>query len=93
MLKSTKSKERIVNTMKLQIEANNRIFGIEIYVDRLKNKFKKIFKTLLTIIGTLSLCLLCSIEVNKDLSLGMTILIYSTLWALFIIGVLAIDNK
>ena len=79
--------------MKLQIETKNRILGLEIDVEYFKNKFKKAFKTLLTIIGTLSLCLLCSIEVNKDLSLGMTILIYSTLLALFIIGVLAIDNK
>lgn len=79
--------------MKLQIETKNRMIGLEIDVEYFKNKFKKAFKTLLTIIGTLSLCLLCSIEVNKDLSLGMTILIYSTLLALFIIGVLAIDNK
>ena len=79
--------------MKLQIETKNRTIGLEIDIEYFKNKFIKIFKNLLTIIGTLSLCLLCSIEVNKDLSLGMTILIYSTLLALFIIGVLAIDNK
>ena len=79
--------------MKLQIETKNRVVGLEVDIDYFKNKFKKAFKTLLTIIGTLSLCLLCSIEVNKDVSLGMTILIYSTLLALFIIGVLAIDNK
>lgn len=79
--------------MKLQLETKNRVVGVEVDIDYFKNKFKKAFKTLLTIIGTLSLCLLCSIEVNKDLSLGMTILIYSTLLALFIIGVLAIDNK
>ena len=79
--------------MKLQIETKNKMIGLEIDVDYFKNKIKKIFKNLLTIIGTLSLCLLCSIEVNKDVSLGMTILIYSTLLALFIIGVLAIDNK
>ena len=78
--------------MKLQIETKNRVVGLEVDIDYFKNKFKKAFKTLLTIIGTLSLCLLCSIEVNKDVSLGMTILIYSTLLALFIIGVLAIDN-
>ena len=79
--------------MKLQIETKNRILGLEIDVEYFKNKFKKAFKTLLTIIGTLSLCLLCSIEVDKNVSLGMTILIYSTLLALFIIGVLVIDNK
>lgn len=79
--------------MKLQLETKNRVVGVEVDIDYFKNKFKKAFKTLLTIIGTLSLCLLCSIEVNKDLSLGMTILIYSTLLALFIIGVLVIDNK
>lgn len=79
--------------MKLQIETKNRVVGLEVDIDYFKNKFKKAFKTLLTIIGTLSLCLLCSIEVDKNVSLGMTILIYSTLLALFIIGVLAIDNK
>ena len=79
--------------MKLQLETKNRTIGLEIDVECFKNKFKKAFKTLLTIIGTLSLCLLCSIEVDKNVSLGMTILIYSTLLALFIIGVLAIDNK
>lgn len=79
--------------MKLQLETKNRTVGVEVDIDYFKNKFKKIFKTLLTIIGTLSLCLLCSIEVDKNVSLGMTILIYSTLLALFIIGVLVIDNK
>lgn len=79
--------------MKLQLETKHRTVGVEIDVDYFKNKFKKAFKTLLTIIGTLSLCLLCSIEVDKNVSLGMTILIYSTLLALFIIGVLVIDNK
>ena len=79
--------------MKLQLETKNRTVGVEVDIDYFKNKFKKAFKTLLTIIGTLSLCLLCSIEVDKNVSLGMTILIYSTLLALFIIGVLAIDNK
>ena len=79
--------------MKLQLETKNRVLGLEIDVEYFKNKFKKAFKTLLTIIGTLSLCLLCSIEVDKSTSLGITALIYLTLLGLFVLGVLAIDNE
>ena len=79
--------------MKLQIETKNRTIGLEVDVDYFKNKFKKAFKTLITIIGTLSLCLLCSIEVDKNTSLEITALIYLTLLGLFVLGVLAIDNE
>lgn len=79
--------------MKLQLETKNRVLGLEIDVDYFKNKFKKAFKTLITIIGTLSLCLLCSIEVDKNTSLEITALIYLTLLGLFVLGVLAIDNE
>ena len=79
--------------MKIQLETKSRTIGLEIDVEYFKNKFKKAFKTLLTIIGTLSLCLLCSIEVDKNTSLGITALIYLTLLGLFVLGVLAIDNE
>lgn len=79
--------------MKLQLETKNRTIGLEVDVDYFKNKFKKAFKTLITIIGTLSLCLLCSIEVDKNTSLEITALIYLTLLGLFVLGVLAIDNE
>lgn len=79
--------------MKIQLETKSRTIGLEIDVEYFKNKFKKIFKNLLTIIGTLSLCLLCSIEVDKNTSLGITALIYLTLLGLFVLGVLAIDNE
>lgn len=80
--------------MKLQIETKNRIVGVEIDVDYFKNKFKKLFKNLLTIIGAISLCLLCSIELDKNTNLGITALIYLALLGLFVLGIIALnDNK
>lgn len=77
--------------MKLQIETKNKIMGIEINVDYFKNKFKIFFKNLLGALSIISLCLLCSIEIKPEVSFTTTVLIYSGLMSLFILGMI-IDN-
>lgn len=77
--------------MKIEIKTNKKIFGIEIYVDRLKYKVKKFLKNLLGALSIISLCLLCSIEIKPEVSFTTTVLIYSGLMSLFILGMI-IDN-
>lgn len=77
--------------MKLQIETQNKIMGIEINVNLLKYKFKKFFKNFLGALSIISLCLLCSIEIKPEVSFTTTVLIYSGLMSLFILGMI-IDN-
>lgn len=74
--------------MKIEIKANNRIFGIEINVNYIKHKLKKFLKNLLGALSILSMCLLCSIEVKENVSPLMTTLIYLGLLAVFTIGML-----
>jgi len=77
--------------MKLQIETKNKIRGVEIDVDYFKNKFKIFFKHFLGALSIISLCLLCSIEIKPEVSFTTTVLIYSGLMSLFILGMI-IDN-
>ena len=77
--------------MKLQIETKNKIMGIEIDVNYFKYKFKKFVKNLLGALSIISLCLLCSIEIKPEVSFTTTVLIYSGLMSLFILGMI-IDN-
>lgn len=74
--------------MKIEIKANNRIFGIEIYVDRLKYKFKKFFKNFLGALSVVSLFLLCTMEIKQEVSPLMTMAIYFGLLAIFTVGIL-----
>lgn len=77
--------------MKLQIETKNRTVGLEVDVKLLKYKFKKFFKNFLGALSIISLCLLCSIEIKPEVSFTTTVLIYSGLMSLFILGMI-IDN-
>ena len=77
--------------MKIEIKSNNKIFGVEIDVDLLKYKFKNFVKKLLGALSIISLCLLCSIEIKPEVSFTTTVLIYSGLMSLFILGMI-IDN-
>lgn len=74
--------------MKIEIKANNKIFGIEIYVDRLKYKFKKFIKNLLGTLSVVSLFLLCTMEIKQEISPLMTTLIYFGLLSVFALGML-----
>lgn len=74
--------------MKIEIKANNKIFGIEIYVDRLKYKFKKFIKNLLGTLSVVSLFLLCTMEIKQETSPLMTTLIYFGLLSVFALGML-----
>lgn len=77
--------------MKIEIKTNKKIFGVEIDVKLLKYKFKKFVKNLLGALSIISLCLLCSIEIKPEVSFTTTVLIYSGLMSLFILGMI-IDN-
>lgn len=77
--------------MKLQIETKHKIMGIEINTDLLKYKVKKFLKNLLGALSIISLCLLCSIEIKPEVSFTTTVLIYSGLISLFVLGMI-IDN-
>ena len=74
--------------MKIEIKANNKIFGVEIYVDRLKYKIKKFLKNLLSALGIIALFLLGTMEVKENVSPLMTLIIYFSLLAVFTIGML-----
>ena len=78
--------------MKIELETKNKIMGIEIDVNYFKYKFKKFVKNLLGALSIISLCLLCSIEIKPEVSFTTTVLIYSGLMSLFILGMI-IDNK
>ena len=77
--------------MKLELKTKNRTVGLEINVDLLKYKFKKFIKNLLGALSIISLFLLCSIEIKPEVSFTTTVLIYSGLMSLFILGMI-IDN-
>lgn len=77
--------------MKIEIKTNKKIFGVEIDVNYFKYKFKKFVKNLLGALSIISLCLLCSIEIKPEVSFTTTVLIYSGLMSLFILGMI-IDN-
>ena len=74
--------------MKLQIETKNRTVGLEIDVDCLKYKFKKIVKNLLGALGFIALFLLGTMEVKENVSPLMTMAIYFGLLAIFTVGIL-----
>lgn len=78
--------------MKIEIKANNRIWGIEINVDYIKYKLKKFLKNLLGALGFVALFLLGSMEVNPEVSPLMTILIYMSLLTMLMIGLIAISS-
>lgn len=77
--------------MKIEIKTNKKIFGVEIDVNYFKYKFKKFVKNLLGALSIISLCLLCSIEIKPEVSFTTTVLIYSGLMSLFVLGMI-IDN-
>ena len=77
--------------MKIELKVNNKIFGVEIYVDRLKYKIKKFLKNLLSALGIIALFLLGSIEIKPEVSPLMTILIYMTLLTMLMIGLIAMS--
>ena len=80
--------------MTIEIKTKNKTFGLYVDVDYLKNKIKTIFKNLLGAIGIISMCLLCCIEVKATVSVFTTALIYLSLFGLFVLGMIAInDNK
>lgn len=74
--------------MKLQLETKNRTIGLEINVDCLKFKIKKFFKSLLGALAIISMCLLCSIEIKDTVSPLMTMIIYFSLLAIFMLGMI-----
>lgn len=74
--------------MKIEIKANNKIFGIEIDVKLLKYKFKKFVKNLLGALSVVSLFLLCTMEIKQETSPLMTLIIYFSLLAVFTIGMI-----
>lgn len=78
--------------MKIEIKANNRIWGIEINVDYIKYKLKNFLKNLLGALGFVALFLLGSMEVNPEVSPLMTILIYMSLLTMLMIGLIAISS-
>lgn len=77
--------------MKIEIKTNKKIFGVEIYIDLLKYKFKNFVKKLLGVLSFVSLFLLCTMEIKPEVSFTTTVLIYSGLMSLFILGMI-IDN-
>ena len=77
--------------MKLQLETRNKIVGVEIDVTLLKYKFKNFVKKLLGVLSFVSLFLLCTMEIKPEVSFTTTVLIYSGLMSLFILGMI-IDN-
>ena len=74
--------------MKLQLETKNRTVGLEIDVEILKYKFKKIVKNFLGALGFIALFLLGTMEVKENVSPLATILIYFGLLAVFTIGII-----
>ena len=74
--------------MKIEIKANNRIWGIEINVDYIKYRLKNFLKNLLGALGFVALFLLGSMEVNPEVSPLMTILIHFGLLSVFALGML-----
>lgn len=74
--------------MKLQIETQNKIMGIEINVNLLKYKFKKFFKNFLGALGFIALFLLGTMEVKETVSPLATTLIYFGLLSIFALGML-----
>ena len=77
--------------MKIEIKAKNKIWGIEINVDYIKYKIKKLLKNLFSGLGIIALFLLGTMEVKETVSPLMTILIYMTLLIIFIIGLIAMS--
>ena len=78
--------------MKIEIKANNRIWGIEINVDYIKYRLKNFLKNLLGALGFVALFLLGSMEVNPEVSPLMTILIYMSLLTMLMIGLIAMSS-
>ncbi len=74
--------------MKIEIKANNRIWGIEINVDYIKHKLKKFLKNLLGVLSIVSLFLLCTMEIKSEVSPLMTTLIYLGLLGIFTLGII-----
>ena len=74
--------------MKLELETRNKIVGVEIDVNLLKYKFKKLIKNLLGTLSVVSLFLLCTMELKPEVSPLMTILIYFGLLSVFTLGIL-----
>ena len=74
--------------MKLQIETKNRTVGLEIDVELLKYKFKKFIKNLLGALSVVSLFLLCTMEIKQETSPLMTMIIYFSLLAIFMLGMI-----
>lgn len=74
--------------MKLQLETKNRTIGVEIDVDCLKYKFKKIVKNLLGALGFIALFLLGTMEVKENVSPLATMFIYFGLLAIFSLGII-----
>lgn len=74
--------------MKLQIETQNKIMGIEINVNLLKYKFKKFFKNFLGALGFIALFLLGTMEVKENVSPLATMFIYFGLLSIFALGML-----
>ena len=74
--------------MKIEIKANNRIWGLEINVDYIKYKLKKFLKNLLGVLSIVSLFLLCTMEIKPEVSPLMTMIIYFGLLGVFALGML-----
>lgn len=80
--------------MTIEIKTKNKTFGLYVDFDYFKNKIKTIFKNFLGAIGIIAMCLLCCIEVKDNVSVFTTALIYLSLFGLFVLGMIAInDNK
>lgn len=74
--------------MKIEIKANNKIFGVEIDAEILKLKFKKFIKNLLGALGFIALFLLGTMEVKETVSPLTTMFIYFGLLAIFSLGII-----
>lgn len=74
--------------MKIEIKAKNKIWGLEINVDYIKYKLKKILKNLLGVLSIVSLFLLCTMEIKPEVSPLMTTLIYFGLLSIFALGII-----
>lgn len=74
--------------MKLQLETRNKIVGVEIDLELLKHKFKKFVKNLLGTLSVVSLFLLCTMEIKQETSPLMTMIIYFSLLAIFMLGMI-----
>ena len=74
--------------MKIEIKAKNKIWGIEINVDYIKYKIKKLLKNLFSGLGIIALFLLGTMEVKENVSPLATMFIYFGLLGVFALGMI-----